>query len=76
MSTPVRHEYAGTHEYPGTPEYPILQAVGRSLLYHALVGTPSEASKGRTRQASKARTGVAAGGAVGAGRVTAGTVRK
>ena len=77
MSTPV------PHEYPGTPEYPIIQAVGRSLLYHALVGTPSEASKARTRQASKARTrqaskartGLAAGDAVGAGRVSAGTVR-
>ena len=74
MSTPVRHEYAGTHEYPGTPEYPIIQAVGRSLLYHALVGTPSEASKARTRQASKARTrqaskartGIAGGDAAGA----------
>ena len=60
MSTPV------PHEYPGTPEYPIIQAVGRSPLYHALVGTPSEASKARTRQASKARTGLAGGDAVGA----------
>ncbi len=77
LSTPVPHEYPGIPMSTPVPhEYPIIQAVDRALLRHAFVGTPSEASKARTRQASKARTGVAAGDAVGAGRVAAGTVRK